>query len=168
MGGGTAYLRELDFGCDASYQNTAEFIGIILGLLGMLWMGIRGVTIQVRGDSTSAPTWAVKGRIKGDLASNAAMVFALICIMGDFRITRETWISGKENWRCDTLSRLGEAGKVGDCRQALNEMGRANTPIGEFGLPGLDLLALCNPDIAMVEESEFNIFGRQLSEILSL
>ena len=112
LGGGTAYLRELDFGCDASYQNTAEFIGIILGLLGMLWMGIRGVAIQVRGDSTSAPTWAVKGRPKGDLATNAAMVFALICIMGDFRITKETWIFGKENWRCNTLSRLGWQGRL--------------------------------------------------------
>ena len=112
LGGGTAYLRESDFGCDASFQNTAEFIGIILGLLGMLWMGIRGVAIQVRGDSTSAPTWAVKGRPKGDLATNAAMVFALICIMRDFRITKETWIFGKENWRCNTLSRLGWQGRL--------------------------------------------------------
>jgi hypothetical protein len=105
-------------------------------------MGIMDVAIQVRGDNTSALTWAVKARPKGNLATNADMVFALICIMGDFRITKETWISGKENWRCDILSRLGEAGKVGDCRQALNEMDRANTPIVEFSLPGLDLLAL--------------------------
>ncbi len=76
LGGCAVNLRELGFGTDSGYQNTAEFIGAILSLIGLLQMGIRDVAIEVRGDSMAALTWTIKGRTKGDLATNAAMVFA--------------------------------------------------------------------------------------------
>jgi hypothetical protein len=158
IGGGAVDLRGLGFGSDASFQNTAEFIAMIVGVLGLLQMGIRDVAIEVRGDSETALTWAAKGRPKGDLATNAAMVFALLCIIGGFRVTMDSWISGEDNWRCDKLSRLGERGQLGDVRRALDEMDRAATPVIALGEPVLNLLTLCNPNTEMVEDADFNLF----------
>jgi hypothetical protein len=128
IGGGAVDLRGLGFGSDASFQNTAEFTAMIMGVLGLLQMGIRDVAIEVRGDSETALMWALKGRPKGDLATYAAMVFALLCIIGGFRVTIKSWISGEDNWRCDKLSRLGEVGQIDvvACRRALDGMDRAS------------------------------------------
>jgi hypothetical protein len=166
MGGGAVDLRGLDFGSDASYQNTAEFIAMIMGVLGLLQMGIRDVAIEVRGDSETALSWAVKGRPKGDLATNAAMVFALLCIIGGFRVTMESWISGEDNWRCDRLSRLGEKGQLDNLsvRRALDDMDRVATPVIELGEPVLNLLALCNPNTEMVEDAAFNMFWSSIKD----
>ena len=168
MGGGAIDIRGLGFDTDASYQNSAEFIGIVMGLLGLLQMGIRGEAVEVRGDSVSALTWAVKGRPKGDLATNAAIVFALLCILGGFRVTKDTWISGLHNWRCDILSRLGEVGKVDGCREALDGMGRSSTPVISLGVPVLNLLALCNPSAELVEESDFSEFWSSIKVNIGL
>ena len=54
-------------------------------------MGIREEAVDVRGDSVSALTWAVKGRPRGDLATNASSVFDLLFILGGFRVTKDTW-----------------------------------------------------------------------------
>jgi hypothetical protein len=158
LGDGVVDLRGLNFSSYSSFQNTAEFIAMIMGVLGLLQMGIRDVAIGVRGDSVSALTWAVKGRPKGDLATNAAMVFALLCIIGGFRVTADSWISGEDNWRCDKLSRLGETGQCNDVRRVLNEMDRTSTPLIVLGEPVLNLLALCNPNTEMVEDADFNVF----------
>jgi hypothetical protein len=125
-------------------------------------MGIRDVAIEVRGDSLAALTWAIKGRTKGDLATNAAMVFALLCIHGGFRVTKETWISGEDNKRCDILSRLGNSGRSGECRAALDKMDRSETEVVVLGEHALNLLALCKPETELVEEPAFNCFWNSI------
>ena len=62
------------------------------------------------------------------------------------------------DWRCDKLSRLGGIGLVEGCRGALNGMERSLTPVVNLGIPVLDLLALCNPEAELVEESDVSEF----------
>ena len=40
-------LRGLDFGNDSSYQNTAEYVGAIVGILGLLKLGVSNEDIEL-------------------------------------------------------------------------------------------------------------------------
>jgi hypothetical protein len=106
MGGSAVDLRGLHFGTDSSFQNIAVYIGCILGMAGLAVMGIRDVDIEVRGDSIAALTWAETERPRGELVTNAAVVFTLLGI--SFGLDAKK-LAGEENWRCDRLSRLAES-----------------------------------------------------------
>ena len=66
LGGAAVDLRLLRFGTDSSFQNTAEYIGCVLGLIGLVMQGVRNVDVEVRGDSMSALTWVETERPRGD------------------------------------------------------------------------------------------------------
>ena len=65
MGGGAVDLRGFEFGSDSSFQNTAEYIGCILGMVGLVLLGVRDADIEIRGDSVAALTWAETERARG-------------------------------------------------------------------------------------------------------
>jgi hypothetical protein len=48
-------LSSFGFTDDSSYQNTAEYIGVILGLIALAKIGVRGVDVELRGDSIPGP-----------------------------------------------------------------------------------------------------------------
>ncbi len=64
IGGAAVDLRGFAFGTDSSFQNTAEFIGCILGLVGLVTLGVRNVDVEVRGDSIAALTWEECGAVR--------------------------------------------------------------------------------------------------------
>jgi hypothetical protein len=104
-GGFAATLVPLGFGCDSSFQNCAEFIGIILGLLALALMGVRDADLEIRGDSMSALAWASTSCFRSSTATKPSMVFTLVCIAFGFNIREATHISGRANWQADILSR---------------------------------------------------------------
>jgi hypothetical protein len=81
-----------------------------LGLITLVKLGVRDVDLELRGDSTSALSWAESVKFTGKNSSNAAMVFTLTCIAFGFNVRNAIHKLGKENWRADLLSRLGEKG----------------------------------------------------------
>ena len=114
MGGSAVDLRSLEFGDDSSFQNVSEFIGAILGFIGLIRLGVTDTDVQLRGDSISALTWAHTERYRGQLVSNAALVFTMIAVACGLDVKSVTHIPGSENQRCDELSRLGESrGTIG-------------------------------------------------------
>lgn len=155
IGGSAVDLRGFGFGVDSSFQNTAEYIGCTLGLIGLALLGIRDVDIEVRGDSITALTWAETERPRGELVTNASIAFTLLIINFGFDIKKSVHISGEDNWKCDRLSRLSESG-----------MGVAGSLIG-MGLEGTvvvelqdscqvqKLLASCDPGICLDEDDAF-------------
>jgi hypothetical protein len=66
-------LRLFDFGTDSSFQNTAEYIGCIVGLVGLAMLGVRGADVEVRGDSVAALTWAETERPRGQLVTRCCV-----------------------------------------------------------------------------------------------
>ena len=56
MGASAVDLRGLRFGEDSSYQNTSEYIGAILAMIGLVKINIRSVDIEMRGASIAALT----------------------------------------------------------------------------------------------------------------
>ena len=65
LGGGAVSLRGLGFGSDSSFQCSAEYIGCILGMVGLALLGVRDADIEIRGDSVAALTWAETERPRG-------------------------------------------------------------------------------------------------------
>jgi hypothetical protein len=98
-------ITSLGFGSEARYQNTAEFLGPILGIEGLTELGLTAKSIHLRGDSITALTWASTEKFKGDLVSNAASVFILQGILSSVSVGKVTHLSAEENWRTDFLSR---------------------------------------------------------------
>ena len=117
MGGGAVSLMGLGFGSDSSFQNSAEYIGCILGMVGLVLLGVRDADIEIRGDSVAALTWAETERPRGQLVTNASIVFTLLCIRFNLDAKKGVHISGDDNWRCDRLSRLDKSG--GGCQRPL-------------------------------------------------
>eukprot|EP01038_Epipyxis_sp_PR26KG_P003912 gene3912-5615_t len=62
LGGFAASLDSLEFGVDSGYQNTSEFIGLLVGLWGMSRLGLMHSVVELRGDSISALQWAGTSR----------------------------------------------------------------------------------------------------------
>ena len=108
FGAAAVDLAWLDFGTDSSYQNVAEYMGRLVGLIGLLKLGISNVAVKFRGDSLTALSLTKKEKSKGTLVSNAAIIFSLLCIRFVLNVQDTTHISGDQNRRCDTLSRLAQ------------------------------------------------------------
>ena len=62
--------------------------------MGHVFMGNRGKTLALRGDSVTALTWAIIERPRGSIVTNAAMIWTLLCMVAYVDI-RPMSISGK-------------------------------------------------------------------------
>ena len=54
LGGDAVDLPCLSFHSDSSNQNVAEFMGGLLGVIGLVKLGVRNVDVELRGDSVTA------------------------------------------------------------------------------------------------------------------
>ena len=125
LGGSAVSLRCLNFEGDSSYQNLCEFIGAMLGLIGLSKLGIRGVDVTMRGDSISALTWVSAERYRGVNVLNASLVFTMLCINQELIVKESVHIPGSDNGRCDALSRLWESGKT--IKEVMTSIGLENS-----------------------------------------
>ena len=98
-------LTFLLFKDDSSYQNLSEFLGAILAVLGHIVLGRQGQNVTLRGDSITALTWAITERPRGTIVTNASMIWALLCVAADVNVVEVIHLPGKDNVRCDALSR---------------------------------------------------------------
>ena len=148
-------LTFLEFGDDSSYQNLAEFLGAILAVVGYIQLGHRGLSLALRGDSVTALTWAITERTRGCNVTNASMVWTLLCVAAEVDVTEMTHIAGKDNYRCDALSRLVETGQ--SVKEQAAEMGMTGAQIIDAqGDPNImALLKQCDPRSILNSDDEF-------------
>jgi hypothetical protein len=151
IGGGAIDITLLNFGSDASYQNTAEFIAAILGIRGLAKLNLKPRKINLRGDSITALTWAESGKFKGDLVGNAAVIFILQGIYSNVTVDRVIHLPAEDNWRADYLSRGGTIDN-------LIEQDRDMKFPQIVDLNGDEVIALCDPNRPTSSEKEFNSF----------
>lgn len=162
LGGSAVDLKGFEFGSDSSFQNTAEYIGCIIGMAGLAILGIRDADIEVRGDSVAALTWAETERPRGYLVTNASMVFTLLSICFGLDVKKGVHISGEDNWRCDRLSRISEHG--GGVQETLNALGLSGTTILNLqeNSQVQTLLAGCHPGRILEGEEMFLKFWEEM------
>jgi hypothetical protein len=68
IGGAAVSIMDFGFGKDSSFQNTTEYIGMVLGVLAIGKAGIRDGDVLIRGDSTAALAWITEGTMNGPLS----------------------------------------------------------------------------------------------------
>ena len=90
---------------ESDYQNTCEFIGVLLGLLSLAQRGIRNVSLRLCGDSKTSLTWGQDGHFRGKLCLKAALVYILASMLFNIVVIDAVHIPGAENVICDLLSR---------------------------------------------------------------
>jgi hypothetical protein len=148
-------IADFGFGVDSSYQNTCEYIGMVLGVLALVKLGVRGVDVVVRGDSTSALSWMDRQKVSGAAAMNAALVLVSICIKFGIEVNYTAFLEGLLNFKADRLSRIIE--KKMSLEQAMEMNGHSGAEIIDLmGDPVTAVLIdMCNPRRSFGSESEF-------------
>ena len=137
LGGSPVDFRFFKFKEDSSFQNLKDFLGVILGIIGLVKLGFWNTDIEIRGDSISALTWAETKRYGGERVTNASMIFAstifaYLCIAYGVNVKLASHIAGVDNGRCDDLSRLTSSGKsVGETMKKHKPRNAAEINIGE-------------------------------------
>jgi len=90
---------------ESDYQNTCEFIGVLLGLLSLAQKGIRNVSLRLCGDSKTSLTWGLDGHFRGKLCLKAALAYILASMLFNIVVVDVVHIPGVDNVICDLLSR---------------------------------------------------------------
>ena len=90
---------------DSSFQNTYEYLAILLGLLLSKTLGLRDYVFAVLGDSRSSLAWVVKGRVRSTLCRRASIGFSVLAVDVAASIYETRYVSSKDNVVCDGLSR---------------------------------------------------------------
>lgn len=161
LGGAAISLSSLGFEDDSSFQNTSEFIAIVLCLRVLRAVFPEVKTISLRGDSVSALTWASKGQFRGDIITNSSILHTLILIVTGIEIVGDPilHIRGEDNWRCDGLSR----GK------SMLDIGMNHVKFFDLNSDPLsmELLSLCDPATPIEIESDFANFFRRCNGAIS-
>ena len=130
-----------DLGQDSSYQNTAEFTAIVMGVALLANTGVVGAQIDLLGDNTTSLAWANKEQFKEGRSRRAAMVFMGLSMAFDSSIVSAQHWAGELNERCDKMSRGVDPADLGFDSRVV-------APIrGNWALEGL--LAMCNPTMRL-------------------
>ena len=116
--------------------------------------------MRLEGDSISALTWAEKGTARGERAHNASMVFSLAAVRWGLLVPFESFgfVSGKDNFLCDALSRDVAVADLGI--QGLIDFG----PLLSSTL--LRALEFCNPDTETITDDGFYDYWEALRVFL--
>ena len=167
LGGDAVDLSCLSFDSDSSNQNVAEFIGALLGVIGLVKLGVRNVDIELRGDSVTALSWAKSNVPKGQRSMNAATIFTILCVALSVDVKSTCHISGDDNFKCDRLSRLKESG---------NTVASIMSDIGLQGVGTLDLesdsavktlIRCCDPNTTFTCEDDFAVFWNTIRDAIN-
>ena len=90
---------------DASYQNTAEFIAVVMGCGLLATLGLRGARIHLKGDSMTSLVWGNTERFRSEYCTSAAVSYVLIAMECDFQVVSTQHVRGADNTFYDALSR---------------------------------------------------------------
>lgn len=90
----------------AAYQNSVEFIAIVVGFAGIAKAGVRHSDISIRGDNVSSLSWALKESFRSPTVRNAAIVYTFLGIECDIRTGEADHIPGVSNVTTDGWSRF--------------------------------------------------------------
>ena len=138
-------LGRLQFGEDSKFQNSAEFLISVVGLLVALkvWGRPEPLTVGFRGDSVTALRWIETESFKGDYVMNSSLAFMLICFENRVAVSGCSHIPAGSNEKADYLSRGGSV-------EGLRQWGLMAP---EVVIPSIgDFISLCDPRINVFED----------------
>ena len=137
----TVYRAQFPFNLesDASFQNTAEFIAVVMGCGLLATLGLRGARIHLKGDSMTSLVWSSTEKFKSEYCTSAAVSYVLIAMECDFQVVSTQHVRGEDNIFYDALSRGYEELYCHDLPWTV-----AQSTLDE-------LLGYCNPNIDLLD-----------------
>jgi hypothetical protein len=91
---------------DSSFQNSVEFIAVVLGFAGIAKCGVSNAEVAIRGDNMSSLSWSLHESFKSPRVRNAAVVYTFIGIDFDLRTSEADHVAGVTNTTTDGWSRF--------------------------------------------------------------
>ena len=147
---------------DSSYQNTMEFIAVIMALGMLVSKGIRNIRFRLRGDSRTALAWSQKQRFKPGPSEAAAVAFIIFAQEYGLRMGEEKedleFILGIVNVACDNLSRGRSPTELGYEPELIQTVNKGDKL--------WELLILCNPLNRATTEVETGWLYRKLQDCI--
>jgi hypothetical protein len=134
---------------NSSYQNSCEFIAIVLALYVLCRSNLMDVAYEIIGDNSTSLHWSEKGTANSSLAHRASVAFSLINLTGNLRLQEAQHIPGVVNTVCDGLSR-GVSGS-----QFLLPI--ESTVDASLLVELQQLLILINPCLLQVKEDDYHL-----------
>lgn len=101
----TSYAFPFSLVEESRYQNSVEFIAIVVGMWMLRGLNVRDCNLCLEGDSITALTWASTERFRGSLNSGAVVAFIMLGIHFNLWISDSAHIAGVDNVIFDALSR---------------------------------------------------------------
>jgi hypothetical protein len=171
VGGGVVPLDGLELGEDSSFQNFAEFLAIVVGVIAVVRCqrerptdGGGYILLELRGDSTSALTWAETTRFRSDRATRAAVVFVLCLVRLGVVVVNTVHVPGEENVLCDKMSRKNERGCYRSVQEVLpglhDLMGQTRDVVPE-------VIRLCDPRQGTLAPKGFEAFWVRAAQLVA-
>ena len=140
----------------SGYQNTVEFIGIVLGVVALSCLGFRDESITIRGDNKSSLKWGLTENYKSLTCRRAALVLTTVSIKYNITISDQIHIAGETNVRCDKLSRGYSTPR---------ELGFRDDQVITF--PVLEKVnKFCDPTINTTSEYQVSMMWNELRELM--
>ena len=144
-----------DLGDDSGYQNTVEFMAVVVGMAGLAAIGVQHAGVCIIGDNTTSLAWGKSELYRSYLGRRSAMCCAAISSVSDLQIVDAIHIQGKRNIVCDRLSR-------GD---SIESMGFSAADLLDWRQsPDMSaLVALCNPTRPLTSDaSVLQLWGESI------
>lgn len=160
LGASIVNLGTLGFGVESKYQNYAEFIVAIIGLIGALSLKPNLRYAAFRGDSISALKWLSTGRVKSGLAHNLSTIFINLCVKYNLEVTEVSHVPGVLNTSADLLSRNGSIADVRKIDERVKSNRRLIIPCSIF-------LSLCKANNIPSTDEEFIVFWNAIPIIIN-
>jgi hypothetical protein len=101
----SAICLPFDLKGDSGFQNTVEFLAVVVGLACIASKGYSGHSVIVQGDNTSSLSWCTSERFQPGPSRSCAVFFMAFATVTDLVIHRGIHIPGVRNVICDGLSR---------------------------------------------------------------
>jgi len=139
------------FESQSAFQNTAEFLAVVVGLAVLAAKGVDSEGVSIRGDSRSSLKWAATQRFRQGPSRKAAMAFVSLGTRFGLTVEETEWIKGSVNVQCDRMSRGCDPT---DCEVGLP----ASVVLRADDFPTvMQLLLQCDPTVVVGTDSDFEI-----------
>ena len=145
---------------DSSYQNTCEFLAVVVAFLVLGRLGWSHISIRLIGDSVTSNHWCADERYKGSASQRASFVYTLIATHFHLWVSDSEWISSESNEEMDGLSR----GLI----DPILDWGLTSDQVFSLSMNQcvLDLISSCNPQLGTMDwESTINLWRKVSSWI---
>ena len=132
---------------DPGYQNTVEFMAVVVGLGCLAVLGISNAGIHIIGDNVSSLSWCVSQRFLVGRSRGTAMSYMAIGTICDLQVVSGDHVKGEVNITCDGLSREKSPVECGFLPHQILSIDEHKALI--------DLVEACNPLIDVVSNEGF-------------